>query len=397
MRILIVSQYFYPENFRVNNLAKELVERGNEVTVLTGYPQYPKGEIYDGYGFDIPYEKNWNGVRIERVKMKPRGKNSFDLLIHCYSFVKEGKSWVKNCNEKFDAVYVFEVSPVTVGLPAIAYKQKFGAPIFFNVQDLWPENVIHVLGITNKLIIAQINKIVDKIYWNSNKILCTSKNFVKHIKKRGVPDEKLIYWPQFCDMPDFSTLERPQILDANNFNIVYTGNIGTAQGLDLLIEALKLVPDNDVHCYFVGSGRELENLKLKVVQANLDNKVHFVGQVSEHEANEYVYYANASYISLIDNFVMDMTVPAKLQTYLACGTPIIGAVSGESAEIIKEANAGICVNKDAESIVGAINQIKAKSSEEVVIMRKDAGNYFNGHFNKDKLVDELLKLMEEER
>ncbi len=396
MRILIVSQYFYPENFRVNKLCQELVERGNEVTVLTGYPQYPKGEIYDGYGFDIPYDKKWNGAKIERVKMKPRGKTAVDLLKNCYSFVKEGKRWVKKCEEKFDAIYVFEVSPVTVGLPAVYYKKKFGTPIFFNVQDLWPENVIHVLGVTNKMVIAVINKIVDKIYKNSDKILCASKSFITQIKKRKVEEDKLVYWPQFCDMPDFDTMKKPKEFKENNFNIVYAGNIGSAQGLDLLINVMQKV-DRDVSCYFVGNGREIDSLKDKVNEFKLNDRVHFIGQLSEREANEYVYFADASYISLIDNFVMDITVPAKLQTYLACGTPIIGAVGGESAKIIKEANAGVCSEKNVDSVLNAIKKIKAKSCEEAEKMRKDAQSYFLKNFNKDKLVEELINLMKKER
>ena len=186
MKILVVTQYFYPENFRVNNLCVELVERGYEVHVLTGYPQYPQGKIYDGYGFNKEYEREWNGVKIHRIKMLPRGKTPIGLLLNCYSFVKKGNEWVKRCKEKFDAVYVFEVSPVTVGLPAVRYKKKFGSPIFFNVQDLWPENVEVVLGIHNKFIIGTINRIVDKIYDCSDVILCSSKSFVKNIRERGV-------------------------------------------------------------------------------------------------------------------------------------------------------------------------------------------------------------------
>ena len=149
MKILIISQYFYPENFRVNTLCKELAARGHVVTVLTGYPQYPQGEIYAGYGFKIPYKKEWEGVNIERVKTYPRGKSFIGLLRNCISFVAQANKWVQSCSEKYDAIYVFEVSPITVGLPAVKYKKKFGTPIFFNVQDLWPENVQIVLGIQN--------------------------------------------------------------------------------------------------------------------------------------------------------------------------------------------------------------------------------------------------------
>ncbi len=181
MKILIVTQYFYPETFRVNTLCEELVKRGHDVTVMTAYPQYPQGKIYDGYGFDKPYDKDLFGAKIERVKTRPRGKTPLGLLLNCYTFVRSGEKWVKKCKEKYDAIYVFEVSPVTVGLPAVAYKEKFGTPIFFNVQDLWPENVEVVLGIHNRLVIGTINKIVDKIYTASDKILCSSNSIVRNI------------------------------------------------------------------------------------------------------------------------------------------------------------------------------------------------------------------------
>ena len=136
MKILVFSQYFYPENFRINTLCRELVQRGHAVTVVTGYPQYPYGKIYDGYGFDIPYEKEWNGITICRVKVHPRGSNLLGMLRNTVDYVVQANKWVKNCREKFDAVYVFEVSPVTVGLPAVSYQKKFGVPMFFNLQDL---------------------------------------------------------------------------------------------------------------------------------------------------------------------------------------------------------------------------------------------------------------------
>ena len=142
MNILVVSQYFYPENFRVNTLCRELVSRGHKVTVMTAYPQYPGGVIYDGYGFDLPYEKQWHGVNIHRVKTHPRGKNPLSLLRNCVSYVVSGNRWVKQCREKFDAVYVFEVSPVTVGLPAIRYKEKFGTPVFFRYYGKHIRNLV---------------------------------------------------------------------------------------------------------------------------------------------------------------------------------------------------------------------------------------------------------------
>ena len=395
MKILIMTQYFYPETFRVNTLVKELVNRGHEVTVLTGYPQYPYGKIYDGYGFNKPYEKTYNGAKIERIKMLPRGKTPIGLLLNCISFVTEGNKWVKKCTEKYDAIYVFEVSPVTVGLPAVTYKKKFGTPIFFNMQDLWPENVEIIMGVKNKLVLNYIDKIVDKIYENSDKILCTSNAFVKYLEKRVLDKEKLKCWHQFCESPDFSSMTKPEILCTDTFNIVFTGNIGKAQNLDLLINAINVVKNENIDCYLVGDGRALDELKKQVSSLNLSEKVHFIGRVSEKEANEYVYFADVCFMSLADNKIMDMTIPAKFQTYLSCGTPILGALNGECAEIIKQNNCGICTSKEPQDVANAILEFIKMEKSEIENIKSNALSYFENNFKKEKIVDELEEIMME--
>ncbi|MFI3172959.1 MAG: glycosyltransferase family 4 protein [Eubacteriales bacterium] len=395
MKILVITQYFYPEQFRVNTLCEELVHRGHDVTVLTGYPQYPKGKIYEGYGFNTPYENNWNGVKIHRVNMRPRGKTPLGLLMNCFTFVREGNKWVEQCEEKYDAIYVFEVSPVTVGLPALTYKKKFGTPIFFNVQDLWPENVEVIMGIHNRLIIDRINKTVDKIYNGSDKILCSSRGFVENIAARGIARDKLVFWPQFCDQPDSTQLHRPKQFEETMFNVVFTGNIGQAQGIDLLVKAINLIKKENVKCYLVGDGRAIDGIKKLVAELEIEHKVEFVGRVSEHEANEYVHYADAAYLSLVDNKVFNMTIPAKLQTYLACGTPIIGAVDGECASIIEQNQCGICAKRTPEDVAASILKIKKQTPEDIITMRECASQCFCEHFTKEKLVTELEHLMKE--
>jgi len=392
MKILVVSQYFYPETFRVNTLCVELVKRGHEVTVLTGYPQYPQGKIYDGYGFDKPYETDWNGVKIERIKMRPRGKTPLGLLLNCYSFVGEGKKWVKKCKEKYDAVYVFEVSPVTVGLPAVAYKKKFGTPIYFNVQDLWPENVEIVLGIHNKLVIGTINKIVDKIYSASNKILCSSNSFVENIAERGVPREKLVFWPQFCTKPSLANVTKPECYSDNCFNIVFTGNIGEAQGLDLLVDAAAKLRETKVRWFLVGDGRAREKLEKKVAENKLENIVTFVGKVSEEEANRYIHFADCAYLSFKKNKLFDMTLPAKLQSYMACGTPILAAAGGESARVIGEARCGFVCEQDVDKLADMVRN-DVLSSNEMDMMGRRAKIYFEDHFSIELVIGELETMM----
>lgn len=393
MKILVITQYFYPENFRINTLCRELVNRGHEVTVMTGYPQYPYGKIYDGYGFDIPYEKEWNGIKIHRVKTYPRGKTPLGLLANCVSFVTSGNKWVKNCTERFDAVYVFEVSPVTVGLPVVSYKKKFGTPMFFNLQDLWPENVHEVLGIRFPPLTYVINKIVDKIYANSDKILCASNGFVNNLRDRGVPEEKLVFWPQFCLEPDLTNDVRPEIYTEDTFNIVFTGNIGDAQGLDLMIEAARELKGQGIRWYLVGDGRAKLRLEKLVQEYEVSDDVIFVGRVSEAEANRYVHFADCAYLSFTDNKLFNLTLPAKLQTYLACGAPILAAAGGESAEIINSSGCGIAVEPQLEKLVNAAKEMAEKTLADRSAMRAVAQKYYTDHFTMGRLVDQLEVLL----
>lgn len=397
MKILVVSQYFYPENFRVNTLCRELTERGHEVTVLTAYPQYPIGRIYDGYGFKIPYDKQWHGVNIERVKTYPRGKTPIGLLLNCVSYVISANKWVRKCSERFDAVYVFEVSPVTVGLPAVKYKKKFGTPIFFNLQDLWPENVEEVLGIRFKPLTAFINRIVDKIYSNSDKILCASNGFVQNLTERGVEPEKLVFWPQFCLEPELENAKKPDIYRNDRFNIVFTGNIGDAQGLDLMIEAAKELKGRGLCWHLVGDGRAREWLEKLAADYGVTDEVVFIGRVSEAQANQYVHFADCAYLSFKDNKLFNMTLPAKLQTYLACSAPILAAAQGESSEVISKAGCGIAVEANLKSLVAATERMLATTQEERNKMSIASKQYFDAHFKMDKLIDTLIDLMYENK
>ncbi|MGM9589489.1 MAG: glycosyltransferase family 4 protein [Faecousia sp.] len=396
MNILVFSQYFYPENFRINTLCRELVLRGNRVTVVTGYPQYPLGEIYEGYGFDIPYETKWNGVNIVRVRVHPRGHGLPGMLRNTVDYVVQAEKWVKQCREKFDAVYVFEVSPVTVGLPAVAYKKKFGVPMFFNLQDLWPENVEEVLGIRFAPLTWLINRIVDRIYNASNKILCTSNGFADNLRRRGVAEEKIVFWPQFCLEPDLKDAEKPEIYGADTFNIVFAGNLGDAQGLDLMVEAARELKGCGIRWYLVGDGRARARLEQKVWDCGVTEEVTFVGRVSEQEADRYVHFADCAYLSFQDNKIFNMTLPAKLQTYLACGTPILAAAGGESARLVGENGIGFVCRPQLDALVHTVKQASAMTGQQHDSMAAAARDYYETHFTMDRLVSFLEEMLREE-
>lgn len=393
MNILVISQYFYPENFRVNTICRELVRRGHSVTVMTGYPQYPGGVIYEGYGFDLPYETEWEGVKIVRVKTHPRGHNALGMLRNCISYVVSGNRWVKQCKEKFDAVFVFEVSPVTVGLPAVTYKKKFKTPVFFNLQDLWPENVHEVLGIRFAPLTFVINRIVDRIYKASDFILCASGGFVQNLKARGVEPDKLVFWPQSCPEPKTEGTEKPEVYSDDCFNVVFTGNIGDAQGLDLVIDAARDLKGQKIRWYLVGDGRAKERLQRAAKEFEVEEDVVFVGRVSEEEANRYVRFSDCAYLSFAPNPLFDLMLPAKLQTYLACKAPILAAAGGESADLIRNSRCGIAVLPKRDDLVEAVKKMAALSPEERDAMAKNGYQYYKDHFTTEKLMDELEERM----
>ena len=394
MKILIISQYFYPEAFRINLLSRELVRRGHDVTVLTGYPQYPGGRIYPGYGFAVPYEHEWNGVHIERVKALPRGRTPLGLLLNCLSFVVRGKRWVRRCRTVYDVVYVFEVSPVTVGLPAVAYKKKTGAPVLFNVQDLWPESVEVVLGVKNRLVIGTINRIVDKIYAASDRILCTSRGAVENIAARGVERKKLVYWPQFAPEPELDGSEKPPEYSDEFFNIVFAGNIGEAQGLDLLVDAAARLRGEKVRWFLVGDGRACARIRGRVTEAGLDENVIFIGRVSEKEADRYVHYADCAYLSFRKNKLFDIIIPAKLQTYLACGTPVLAVAGGESRDIVEKHGCGVSCGHDPAEVADAVMRLRSDPAA-LEAMRTNARNCYMSEFRCDMLTDRLEDIMRE--
>lgn len=395
MKILIVSQYFYPENFRINDLALELKQRGHEITVLTGLPNYPVGEYFDGYNNDKNCDEIWNDIPIYRCNLRPRKTGSINLIRNYISFVVQANKKLKELvNINFDLIYVFEVSPITVALPAIKFKKKKKIPIVINIQDLWPENIIAVTGISNPIIIGFVNKMVNYIYKHCDKILCASPSFVPKIQERVPNKDKVIYWPQYSTVQ--KTDEVVELFDKDYFNIVFTGNIGEAQGIDLAIEAANLLKNEKICWHFIGEGRSREKLMNMVSEYGISDKVKFYGFHPETEIPKYLSNADAALLILKPNPVFEMTIPAKLQTYLACGVPILGCVSGEGKRIIEESGAGIVSNSvSVNDLVKVCQTFNKLDDVEINGYKVQAYNYGEKNFSKPNLIKKLEKLMEE--
>lgn len=394
MRILVVSQYFYPENFRINQLCLDLKKRGHDITVLTGKPNYPKGEYFEGYSFKGHEDEIWNDIRIIRVPLRARKTGAVNLVRNYLSFVYHANKKVKSIKKQFDMIYVFEVSPVTVALPAIKLKKRMNIPVIINVQDLWPENIIAVTGINNPIIIGFVDKLVNYIYKHCDMILTASPSFVGKIQDRVTNKNKVVYWPQYSVVSKAEDHEC--LFDSSKFNITFTGNIGEAQGIDIAIEAARILKDTRIHWNFIGDGRDRARLEDLCKKYALNNHVTFYGFKEEKYIPKYLNSSDAALLILKPNPVFEMTIPAKLQTYLSCGVPILGCVSGEGKRIILEANCGV-VSEDisVDGLVEVCRKMLEFDKERIQEFKDSSIEYGMNHFDKEKILDRLENYMEE--
>lgn len=395
MKILIISQYFYPENFRINDLALELKKRGHDITVLTGLPNYPRGEYFDGYKRNQNCDEIWHEIPIYRCNLRARKTGSLNLIRNYISFVFQANKKIKELNDEvFDIIYVFEVSPITVALPAIKFKKKKKIPIVINIQDLWPENIIAVTRINNIFVISIINVMVRYIYIHCDLILAASKSFVPNIQKYLKKNiDKVKFWPQFAVV--HKEEKKVQLFNANDFNIVFTGNIGEAQGLDIVVEAAKKLKDTKIKWQLIGDGRNVQQLRQKVKEYQLEDIVIFHGRKPEKEIPQYLANANAALLILKPDPVFEMTLPAKLQTYMACGVPIVGCVSGEVKKVIEIAGAGfVSTEVSVNGLIEVCNKFLKCSQREYQQLCSNSLNFGINYFDKNNLITKLIDEME---
>lgn len=394
--ILVISQYFFPEQFRINDICEEWVKRGYKVTVVTGIPNYPQGKFYDGFGVFKQNKQTYRGIEIIRLPIVPRGNNSLMLVLNYASFVVSGYFWQLFTSLKPDNVFIFEVSPMTQALPGVWLSKRRKIPCYIYVQDLWPENVEIITGIKNKTIINTIGKMVDYIYKNSTGIFTTSRSFVEAIISRGVEKEKVNYWPQYAE--DFYVpIEKQhieEIPNVDNLNITFTGNIGQAQGLDILVEAAKILKEDyqvdNVTFNIVGDGRYKEKFKQKITDNEVTDMFHFVGKQKPEKIPDILASSDVAFLSLIKDPLFSKTIPAKLQSYMACGMPILAAADGETSTIIFESECGICVpSGDAYALAQGILEYLEMPSEKIAGIGTKARSYYDDNFNKSLLLNEM--------
>ena len=395
--ILVVSQYFYPEPFRINDMCQEWVKRGYKVTVLTGIPNYPEGKFYKGYGWCKKRKETWNGIDIIRIPIVSRGKGKIRLVLNYYSFVISGWFWKLFTSLKADVIFTFEVSPMTQALVPMWFAKKRKIPHYLYVQDLWPENVQTVTGINNGFILKRIGKMVDKIYRRCDLIFGTSESFVNEIQKRVYENkDKVKYWPQYAEgfyQPTENT--KADELPNGVFKIIFTGNIGKAQGLDILPKTAAVLKERDAKVNFVivGDGREKEQLLNEIAGCGVEEYFTLIPRKSAEEIPGYLCACDMAFVSYMDNPLWANTIPAKMQSYMACGMPILASASGETEKIIREADCGVCCEIGNEkALADAICTLMERN--DIAELGKNAKAYSDKHFDKTTLMDEMDTYLE---
>ena len=392
-KILIISQYFYPEPFRINDIAEEWVKRGYQVEVVTGIPNYPQGKFYSGYGLNKNREEIYNGIKIHRIPLLPRGEKSVTLIMNYISFVVSGYFWKLFTTIEADLVFSFEVSPMTQVLLGVWYSQKFKVPHFLYLQDLWPDNVKIVSGINNKFILNQLSNLSDYIYKNTDKIFVTSNSLKKTLIERNVPQSKIEYWPQYAEEFMEENTELNLIPQDSKLNITFAGNIGNAQGLEILPLTAQLLSENEiknVRFNIIGDGRYKEQLVSEVSKRDLGDYFNFIDRQPSKNIPFLLDDSDFAYLSFSDNDLFSKTIPAKLQTYLASGIPVLGSARGESKVIIEDNDIGFC-GEPGNAVELKENIVKATklTIDEINQLGKNGYNYYLTEFYKETLMDKM--------
>lgn len=396
MKVLIISQYFWPENFRINDLAQGLCQLGHRVTVLTGQPNYPGGRFFPGYGFFKKPEEDYCGMRVVRVPLLPRGRGGVSLMMNYLSFALSACLLAPfRCAGKYDVIFVYEPSPITVGLPALLLKKIKKTPIVFWVQDLWPESLSATGAIRARWILKLVEKLVRIIYRGCDLILVQSRAFISPVEMLGGVRERVRYFPNSAE-----ELYRPIALqeDASGraalpqgFRVMFAGNIGAAQDFGMILAvAEKLRPYTDIQWLILGDGRMLPWVKEQIEARGLGRAVHLLGQHPVESMPGYFALADAMLVTLRREPVFALTVPSKIQSYLACGKPIIAALDGEGARIVREASAGTAVPaEDSEGLANAVLEMYRMTEAERQAIGARGLQYFKENFEREMLLGRL--------
>lgn len=399
MKITIVCQYFYPEEFKVNDLAEEWVKRGHEVTVLTGKPNYPKGKILSGYKFWGIQEENYKGARVIRIPLIPRGKGGgLRLMMNYFSYVFFASLYVLTHRIETDRIFCFETSPVFQMYPALLLKKRTEASASIWIQDLWPESVAAASNLKNGFIMNLLSKLVKGIYRRTDILFVQSPAFYESVLDKGNFNDKLVYVPNWAEdvfMKKSCSSKKYEHLMPNGFKVMFAGNIGAAQDFASIIQAAALtrhIPE--IKWVIVGDGRMKADIEQKVKSLKLNETFLFLGRFPVEEMPDFFALADTMLVSLKEEYIFSLTIPSKVQAYMASGKPIVTMLSGIGNKILKEADCGLTAESgDFKTLAENVIAMYRKTEEERLQLGMNGQTYYKVHFQKKVCIDKLDQIM----
>lgn len=400
MKILVVTQYYWPEQFRINDICEELVRRGHEVTVLTGQPNYPEGELYPGYEDMKCLDEEHGGVRIKRCKMRPRHRGALNLMLNYASFALNATLLSLKANAFYDVVYVYGISPITSTIPAIAYKRKYGIPVMHYCCDLWPESVLgehnghRQMSRRNPVYLAA-KAISRYVYNNVDLIACKCGEFIEYLHDVcAVPREKAFVLYEYAEASYLEVNDDPE----NNgvIDFMFLGNMGAAQNCDQILWATsQLTASNPFMVHFVGSGSDEERLRRLSGELGLDNVVRFHGRCPVSEVKRYYDLADVCLLTLTNRTATGLTPPAKLSGYMAAARPVIASINGAARAMIEEAECGVSVVADDTEGLRRLMQLVIDDPSSLSGMGMNGRKYFLVQLTLERHVDILENRLRE--
>jgi len=401
MKILIVSQYFRPESFRINDLALTLKERGHEVSVLTGKPNYPDGDIFEGYRAWGCSAEDWCGIKIYRVPLIARGsKNAIKLALNYLSFIVSGllfAPWLLR-QESYDAILVYAPSPIFQAIPASFLGWLKRCPVALWIQDLWPESAQATGYINNPWILKLLESMVRFVYRHTDLLLVQSRAFQAPVAglAHGKP---IVYYPNSVESAFYSPpdMPLPNIVGlAGEFPVLFAGNVGVGQAVEVIVAAAEILRDYpEINFVVLGKGSRWDWMREQVEVLGLSN-LHLAGRYPVETMPGLMRQAAALLVTLADQPIFAATIPNKVQAYMAVGKPILACLNGEGARIVREANAGLAVPaEDAVALADGILRLYRMSAEEREKIGQNGRAYFREHFDHDRLVDQLVDHLHE--
>ena len=395
-KILVVTQHFWPENFRINDIVEGFLQDGIAVDVLCGLPNYPKGEWFPGYSAAGPFEEEWHGARLYRCKEVPRrGNTSVNIFLNYVSWPWYAAHALHRLPGGYDAVFCFNTSPVLMCWPAIRYAKKHHIPFTNYVLDIWPENLYSVLNVKNKALRAIAQGVSDALYKKADRLIAMSEPLQQRLCQRtGMPPQKVAVIPQYCE--DFYAVPQPdaalQAQFGGRFNLVFTGTFTPAQSLETVITAVQDARSRGadmLHLLLVGDGMSRAALEAKVKELHAEDAVTFYGSVPATDIPKFTALADALIVCLSDSPDLGLTVPAKVASYMAAGKPVLASMDGAGNAAVAAAGGLRSPACDAAALADDLLALTRMGAAQRAAMGQSAKEYYLAHYRRSELLRKL--------